>query len=192
MTKAWVGLGSFLAATASLHLSRGESVLVLAFLPFLLAEKTLGRALLRTCLPIWLSETLGANSTTSPVLAALRAFWTLWTLHGAQYQQCGFFSCDFWIHSTVQHLQTTVMERISPCQDSKSCNERLRDQLSLVSGFSNRRFVFSVVSGCFVDRVSPSLPLRPKLAQTRGLEGSELAFRRLKSACKVRAKSFGP
>ena len=45
MTKAWVGLDSFLAATASLHLSRGESpsVLVLAFLPFLLAEKTLGR-----------------------------------------------------------------------------------------------------------------------------------------------------
>ena len=53
-------------------------------------------------------------------------------------------------------------------------------------------FCFSVVSGCFVDRVSPSLPLRPKLALTRGLEGLELAFRRLKSARKVRAKSFGP
>ena len=63
--------------------------------------------------------------------------------------------------------------------------------LSLVSGFSNR-VCFSVVSGCFFERVSPSLPLRPKLALTRGLEGSELAFRRLKSARKVRAKSFGP
>ena len=53
-------------------------------------------------------------------------------------------------------------------------------------------FCFSVVSGCFVDRVSPPLPLRPKLALKRGLEGSELAFTRLKSARKVRAKSFGP
>ena len=68
---------------------------------------------------------------------------------------------------------------------------RAKTASSLVSGFSNP-VLFSVVSGCFVDRVSPSLPLRPKLALTRGLEGSELAFRRLKSACKVRAKSFGP
>ena len=44
----------------------------------------------------------------------------------------------------------------------------------------------------FVDRLSPSLPLRPELALTRGLKGSELAFRRLKSAHKVRVKSFGP
>ena len=36
---------------------------------------------------------------------------------------------------------------------------------------------YSVVSGCFADRVSPSPALRPESAPERGLEGSELAFR---------------
>ena len=51
---------------------------------------------------------------------------------------------------------------------------------------------YGVVSGCFVDGVSPSPPLRPELAPERGLEGSELAFRTPESARKIHAKSFGP
>ena len=50
----------------------------------------------------------------------------------------------------------------------------------------------SVLSGCFVPRVSPSLSIWSELLPARGLRGSELAFRRPKSARKMHAKSFGP
>ena len=50
---------------------------------------------------------------------------------------------------------------------------------SLLHQVFKPRFCFSVVSGCFVDRVSSSLPLRPKLAKSMKaqswlLEGSKV------------------
>ena len=51
---------------------------------------------------------------------------------------------------------------------------------------------YGVVSGCFVDSVSPSSPLRPEPAPKCGPAAPELAFRRPESARKVHAKSFGP
>ena len=75
---------------------------------------------------------------------------------------------------------------------SAHTTSRAQGHASLLYPFFKTALRYGVVSGCFVDGVSPSPPLRPELAPERGLEGSELAFRTPESARKIHAKSFGP
>ena len=53
-------------------------------------------------------------------------------------------------------------------------------------------FCCGVASGCLVVGASPSSLIWRYLVPKRGPEGLGLAFRRVKSAHKMRAKSFGP
>ena len=83
--------------------------------------------------------------------------------------------------NSASEFVTPSVESVSASCSVLGCGERasICEEFaapSLLYLVFQTAFCFSVVSGCFVDRVSPSPRFRPELAPKRGLGGSGLAF----------------